>query len=338
MRVLLLGGTRFVGLRLLRALHEEGHQITILNRGKREAELPEGIERLYADRRDGDAVRRALTGREHDFDVVYDVTGYQATNLEPVVEMLGEHIRRYVFVSSFAVYTMPESFPVRESSPLVEVGEETGGLAAYGPDKVRCENYLLGAFRTQGLPVTILRAAAMYGPENWMDDREGSYFARLVMGRKILVGGKGQSLVHLGHVDDFAAACLAAAECDAAVGEVLNATGAEAVSVNRLLDAAADAVGVQAAKVYVPYGEGRETMDGIVPFDSERSVVNSIQKLRSLVGFEPRYDIRSGMAQTYEWWKEHRGVEGTRFEPGRLGHDVDLAREDELIAKWDKAD
>ena len=67
-------------------------------------------------------------------------------------------------------------------------------------------------------------------------------------------------------------------------------------------------------------------------------MVNSIQRLRSVVGFEPRYDIGSGMAQTYDWWKEHRGVEGMRFEPGRLGHDVDLAREDELIAKWDKAD
>ena len=104
MRALLLGGTRFVGLRLLRALHAAGHQVTILNRGRRQADLPPGIEKLEADRRDVDGVRRVLQSRARDFDVVFDATGYQRPNLEPVVEVLGEHIKRYVFISSFAVY------------------------------------------------------------------------------------------------------------------------------------------------------------------------------------------------------------------------------------------
>ena len=175
----------------------------------------------------------------------------------------------------------------------------------------------------------------MYGPENWMDDREGSYFARLLTDRKILVGGRGESLVHLGHVDDFSAACSTAAESPAAIGQVLNVTGPEAVSVNTLVDAFAAAAGVEAEKVYVPYGRGRESIDGIVPFESERSVVCSIRKLNETLDFWPRYDIGSGIEQTFEWWSRERGVDGVRFEPGRLGHDVDLDAEDELIAAWD---
>ncbi|MEE2775399.1 MAG: NAD-dependent epimerase/dehydratase family protein [Acidobacteriota bacterium] len=337
MRALLLGGTRFVGLRLLRALVSGGHQVTILNRGRREAPVPDGVERLFADRRNDEAVRAVLADHPDEYDVVFDVTGYQPQNLEPVVDTLGESIERYVFVSSFAVYTFPNSFPVRETSEMIEPGLETGGLAAYGADKVRCERYLLEAHASRGLPVAILRAGAMYGPENWMDDREGSYFARLLLGRKILVGGRGEALVHLGHVDDFAQACIRAAENPTAMGEVFNVTGPEAVSVNTLIHAFAAATGVEATKVYVPFGEGRESIDGIVPFQSERSVVCSTRKLEHTLDFQPRYDIRSGMAHTFDWWQRQRGIDGVRFEPGRLGHDVDLAAEDALIARWEKA-
>ena len=336
MRALLLGGTRFVGLRLLRALHAAGHQVTILNRGRRQADLPSGIEKLEADRRDDAGMRRVLQGRARDFDVVFDATGYQRPNLEPVVDLLGEHIKRYVFISSFAVYARPQAFPIREDFATLEPGDKTGGLDAYGADKVRCERYLLEMNRERGLPAVVLRSPAIYGPENWMDDREGSYFARLAMGRKILIAGFGETLIHFGHVDDLAAACIAVAESPAAVGEVFNATGPEAVTVNGLIDAMADAMGVIAQKVYLPYGQGRESLDGLLPYNSERCAVHSIEKLNRLVGFWPLYDVKSGMAHTYAWWKQNRGVERTRFEPGKLGYDVDLAAEDALIARWDK--
>jgi nucleoside-diphosphate-sugar epimerase len=336
MRALLLGGTRFVGLRLLRALSAAGHQVTILNRGKRQANLPPGVDRLQADRRDVEGVRRSLAGRRRDFDVVFDATGYQTVNLEPVVDLLGDNIRRYVFISSFAVYARPQVFPIREDFPVVEPGDKTGGLDAYGADKVRCERYLLEKHRERGLPAVILRSPAIYGPENWMDDREGSYFARLELGRKILLAGRGESLVHCGHVDDLAAACIAVTESDQAVGQVFNATGPEAITINGLVDVMAEAVGVRAEKVYLPYGEGRESIDGMLPYDSERCATHSIEKLGRVVGFTPLYDMKSGMAHTYAWWREHRGLQRIKFEPGKLGHDVDLAAEDALLARWDR--
>jgi nucleoside-diphosphate-sugar epimerase len=336
MRALLLGGTRFVGLRLLRALHAAGHQVTILNRGRRQADLPAGVERLEADRRDGAAVRRVLEGRRRDFDVVFDATGYQVGNLEPVIDLLGETVTRYVFISSFAVYGRPSSFPIREDLPVIEPGDKTGGLDAYGADKVRCERFLMQAHRERGVPIVIVRSPGIYGPENWMDDREGSYFARLEMGRKILIGGRGESILHCGHIDDLAAACIAVTESDAAIGEVFNCTGPEAVSINTFVDALAAAVGVEARKVYLPYGEGRESIDGMMPYDSERSHCHTIEKLHRRVGFWPLFDMKSVLAHTYAWWREHRGLERIKFEPGKLGYDVDLAAEDALIARWDR--
>jgi hypothetical protein len=96
-------------------------------------------------------------------------------------------------------------------------------------------------------------------------------------------------------------------------------------------------MGVLAHKVYLPYGEGRESIDGMLPYASERCAVHSIEKLNRLVGFWPLYDVKSGMAHTYAWWKQHRGLERIKFEPGKLGHDVDLPAEDALIARWDRS-
>ncbi len=86
MKVLVIGGTRFVGLRLVRLLASKGHDITLLNRGKTEAQLPPGLKRLYADRRNSAAVKSALNGQS--FDAVFDMTAYQAVNVAPVVESL----------------------------------------------------------------------------------------------------------------------------------------------------------------------------------------------------------------------------------------------------------
>ena len=222
---------------------------------------------------------------------------------------------------------------------MVEPGDKTGGLDAYGADKVRCERYLLEMHRERGLPAVILRSPGIYGPENWMDDREGSYFARLAMGRKILIGGLGETLVHCGHIDDLAAACIAVAESPAAVGEVFNATGPEAITINGLIDAMADAVGVVRTEGLPAVRRGpRVDRRHDAPTSRSACAVHSIEKLNRLVGFWPLYDVKSGMAHTYAWWKQHRGLERIKFEPGKLGHDVDLAAEDALIARWDRAD
>ena len=85
-KVLVLGGTRFIGLRLVHHLHGLGHVVTVLNRGQTEAALPEGVTRLRADRADPSQVSSALAGKE--FDAVFDISGYQPADLEPVIESL----------------------------------------------------------------------------------------------------------------------------------------------------------------------------------------------------------------------------------------------------------
>ncbi len=141
MKTLVLGGTRFIGLHLVRYLSSLGHDITILNRGRTQAQLPPGIKRLYADRRDPGAVRQALSGQE--FEVIFDVTGYELENVEPIVELFAGRISHYVFLSTAEVYAESRYVPILEDFPRKSGITQERGLAAYGANKIQCEDFLL---------------------------------------------------------------------------------------------------------------------------------------------------------------------------------------------------
>jgi len=228
-KVLVIGGTRFVGLRLVRLLSERGDATTILNRGRTQAVLPTGVKRLYADRRNPDEVRNALKSQH--FDVVYDMTGYLVTNVEPTVETVLGNIGHYIFQSTCAVYAPSELLPIRENSPLINHKTAPPGEAVYALQKVECEQFLIKKFREKGFPVTIFRCPVIYGPENWMHEREASYFVRLLTGRRILIPGNGSTVLHFAHVDDVARAHLDTAGKVDLLGQTYNIASAEAITV-----------------------------------------------------------------------------------------------------------
>ena len=84
MKVLVMGGTQFNGLALVRELAKAGHDVTILNRGQSEAILPRGIQRLYCDRTDLEKLRDTLSGLQ--FDCVYDLCAYRPEDVQSMVD------------------------------------------------------------------------------------------------------------------------------------------------------------------------------------------------------------------------------------------------------------
>ena len=81
MKALVLGGSRFIGLRLVWLLHGQGHEVTVLNRGQTRAELPDGVTRLYVDRTDARKVKDLL--KDADYDVAFDISAYTTATLNP---------------------------------------------------------------------------------------------------------------------------------------------------------------------------------------------------------------------------------------------------------------
>ena len=129
MKALVLGGSRFVGLHTVRELVGRGHDVTVLNRGKTEARLPDGLERLLADRRDGASMRAALGGR--DWDAVFDVSGFimvaMGADATDLLDLLDGRVGAYVYTSSIMAYAPSGVFPWDEGFPSVDEGPNTLG-------------------------------------------------------------------------------------------------------------------------------------------------------------------------------------------------------------------
>ena len=116
MNILVMGGTQFNGLALVRELARTGHDVSVCNRGKTAAELPRGVARLIADRTDPAQLRAALSGR--DWDCVFDISAYRPEDVRLMSELLRGRTGHYVFASSTVIYAPSNLLPISEDFPL----------------------------------------------------------------------------------------------------------------------------------------------------------------------------------------------------------------------------
>ena len=250
MSTLVLGGSVFVGRHLVELLLAHGDDVAVLNRGKTPSELPAEVERLVADRTDLDQMHAVLAGR--DWDAVFDVSGFVmaagGSDVEGLVDLLSGHDGRYVFVSSIMAYdqTMVGHFPWTENMPT-----NPDGVGAYGGFKAAAEASMLARHQLSGFPVTIVRPAAIYGPDNNIFDMETPMFLRLLQDRPVLVPHSGLVTGSYGHVDDLCTAMLELSGHPSAVGEVFNVS-TDSVDANTYIDTLATVVGRSAKVVRVP--------------------------------------------------------------------------------------
>ncbi len=324
MRVLVIGGTLFIGRRLVRRLVAAGHSVAVLHR-KRVHEPGGDVEHLAADRNDGAAVRAAIGKRRFDvvFDNVYDwERGTTAEQVVATVRACGDGLRRYVFMSSVGAYG--EGLNRREEDPLAPDDYPV----AYARHKAMSERALFGLYDKEGLPVVTLRPPYVYGPENPFY-REAFFWDRMAEGRPIIVPGDGSRLMQFVHVDDVVWACLRVMEAPEAPGQAFNIANPQPVrqaELVRLLGAAADC---EPKLVYVP----RERIEAVA--GPERlyfgemydfpPITEATDKARQVLGLEAK-DFLTGLRETHGWYREHHRRPA-----------VDYGFEDELIAgaRWD---
>ena len=313
MRALVLGGTGFVGRRLVETLTADGADVTVLNRGRTAVDLPAGVARLVADRSDAASLRGALGGTE--WDAVLDVSGVVKVaggrDAPDIAELLDGRAGRYVFVSSQSLYAMTGQFPWTEDSPTVAPEPST-----YGGFKAATEQALLRRHAASGFPVTIARPAAIYGPYNNIYDMEAAMFRRLLQHRPVLLPYHGLVVCSYGHVDDLCRALVVMAAHPAAVGEVFNVT-TSAVTSSAYVATLAEVVGVSPDVVALPDHLGEAGDLGNAPlysrlFEPAHHAVLDASKLARVLGVTPTYDLRSGHAHTLEWFLRAGGPEVDR--------------------------
>jgi nucleoside-diphosphate-sugar epimerase len=305
-KVLVLGGSVFVGRHLVDQLCASGHEVAVLNRGVTASALPDGVEHVRADRTDAVQMREALGGRE--WDAVFDVSGFVMAagggDIAALVELLDGRVGAYVFVSSIMAYDQSQAgwFPWTEDMPA-----NPDGPSSYGGFKAFSEAAMLERHAATGFPAVVARPAAIYGPDNNIYDMETPMFLRLLHGRPILVPHGGHVVGSYGHVDDLCDALVAMATNEQAFGEVFNISG-ESLDVNRYISVLADIVGASADVRYVPDSLVPElTAAGMPPiyshlFKVRHHAMITSAKAERLLGWVPRYDTMAGHRHTYEWF------------------------------------
>ncbi|HEX2189986.1 MAG TPA: NAD-dependent epimerase/dehydratase family protein [Longimicrobiaceae bacterium] len=187
MRILVLGGTQFVGRHLVAEALERGHEVTLFHRGEHGAELFPGVERIRGDR---ERDLGALRGRR--WDAVVDTSAYVPRVARSAAEALRDAVERYVFVSTISVYRTDAPLPLREDSPLVEledptVEEVTG--ETYGGLKALCERAVEETLPGRTL---VVRPGLIVGPDDYTD-RFPYWPRRVAEGGEVLApGGPGR--------------------------------------------------------------------------------------------------------------------------------------------------
>jgi 2'-hydroxyisoflavone reductase len=182
-RVLILGGTGFIGPHFVAALTARGHSVTVFNRGRDPAKVPAGVVQLIGDR---DGQLESLQG--HDWEAVIDNSGYTPRQVRLTAELLQGHIRHYIFISSisayadFAVAGIDENYPLAKlADPTVEAvnGDTYGGL------KALCERVIEQTYPGHA---TIIRPTFIAGPGD-PTDRFTYWPVRVARGGEMLAPG-----------------------------------------------------------------------------------------------------------------------------------------------------
>jgi 2'-hydroxyisoflavone reductase len=238
-RILILGGTGFLGPQLVEAAQARGHTVTLFNRGRTRPHLFPNLEKLRGDRQTGDL--EALKGRT--WDAVIDTSGYVPRVVRASAELLAPHVGHYVFISTISVYKELPRPGMDESAPLATVEDPNSEdiRQHYGALKALCEQAAESIFPGR---TTNIRPGLIVGPDD--PTQRFSYWpVRVARGGEVLAPGSGEDLVQFIDARDLALWTVLTVE-NRHLG-TYNATGpATPLSMKALLQACKEASGSDA--------------------------------------------------------------------------------------------
>lgn len=236
MRILIIGGTRFLGRHLVESALARSHEVTLFNRGKSNPDLFPQLETILGDReRDVEKLKGRI------WDAVIDVAGYLPRIVRLSVEALKESVARYVFISSVSVYEDFKQTGIDESYPIGKLQDETVEEITgetYGPLKALCEKVVQDIY---GEGALIIRPGLIVGPHD-PTDRFTYWPVRIARGGDVLAPQKPEAPIQVIDVRDLADFIIKLIQENAS--GVYNATGPDyELNIGKLLDVSKQVTG-----------------------------------------------------------------------------------------------
>ncbi|HET7577731.1 MAG TPA: SDR family oxidoreductase [Bacillales bacterium] len=327
MKLLILGGTVFLGRHIVESALDRSHEVTMFNRGQHNPDLFPQVEKLIGDR-DGDLT--ALKRRK--WDAVIDTSGYVPRIVRDSAEILADAVDHYTFISSISVYRDFTRENVDESDPVQRLDDETVEEVTgetYGALKALCEEAAEDVMPGRTL---VIRPGLIVGPHD-PTDRFTYWPYRIAQGGEVLAPGNPDAPVQFIDVRDLAEWVVSMVELRKT--GVFNATGPESqLSMKKFLEASQSVSGHEGSltwvsekflaekevghwielPLWVPSSEG---MPGFSTVDCRKAVAENLT-------FRP---LGETIQDTLDWVKTR--PEGYQWQAG-----MDRKREQELLRKF----
>jgi len=192
MKLLILGGTRFLGRHIVEQLAQRGDRVVCFHRGESTCELPDGVEERLGDR---NTDLGSVSGEA--WDAIVDTSGYKPEQLERSLEL---RATRYIFVSSVNAYADLSVSGITEDAPAIETFDPLDEALSYGGNKAACERLVLAEYPERSI---ILRPGLIVG--RWDPTGRFTYWCeRLLRGGRVLAPGAPQRRVQFVDAADVA--------------------------------------------------------------------------------------------------------------------------------------
>jgi nucleoside-diphosphate-sugar epimerase len=308
MRILVMGGTRFIGVYLTQLLVKQGHEVTLFNRGNKPAPV-EGVKQIKGDRTDSTDLQQLA---KLEFDAVFDNNGRELSDTQPLAEMFKGRIQHFVYMSSAGVYLKSDQMPHVEGDPVDPKSRHKG--------KHDTESYLAES----GIPFTSIRPTYIYGPQNY-NDLEAWFFDRIVRDRPIPIPGHGQHFTQFGHVKDLAAAMAKVLGNQNAIGQIYNVSGTREVTFDGLARACAEATGKDPSSLNIVHYDPKKFDFGkkkAFPMRTQHFFAD-VHKAITELDWQPEFDLVSGLKDSFQ---------NDYLKTGRDRSEIDFSLDDQILA------
>ncbi|MDT4896742.1 MAG: hypothetical protein QOH25_1819 [Acidobacteriota bacterium] len=341
MRILIIGGTRFIGPYVVRRLIEAGHSVTLFNRGETKADLPSSVKHVSGD-------RRALSSFADEFrkaapEVVLDMIPYTEEEAHALLRVFKNVARRVVAISSADVYRAygrllrietgaPDRVPLDENAPLREslypYRAQAEGVEdfKYHYEKILVERVVMS---DSELPGTVLRLPAVYGAGD-PQHRLFGYLKRMDDNRPAIILGEEQARWRWtrGYVENVADAVALAATDERAASSIYNVGEPDALSEADWVRSIGQAAGWEGEVITVPEDSLPEHLATNV--DYEHHLYTDTGLMRAELGVDERISRAEALRRTIDWERSNPPAE-------TFPAQVEYAAEDALLAKMNNA-
>lgn len=308
--VLVVGGSGFVGERVVGAFLNASKDVTVLNRGSRPIS---GTEQLVADRNELTSLEAVLKGRR--FDIVIDTNCYTPQQARLLNQALRNVAGNIAVISSAAVYADHATLPPTENEP-------TGGASVwgdYGKDKSDME----GVYHEAGSDYdkcVILRPPYIFGPDNAFN-RETWFWTRQACNRAVFLPGLGKTKAQFIHVDDVAEALIRISEINLCGYNVFNIADPTILSFSELATLLAEAAGLKDSQIAI-----NESGDGIsvrswFPF-RDYPCLASPERIMNELGWQPKMSL----LERFRYTAKH-------YQLNLLAKTMSMSETEQLIAR-----